>query len=307
MELRQLRYFVRIVELGSMGRAAADLGVVTSALSQQISRLESELATRLLVRTAAGAKATDAGLAFFRQAQLALRHLASATQEAKSARLSGEVSVGFAPSTAAMLALPFIEAMRRRYPEIGLRVVESLSGHLGTMLAMRQLDLAILFDAMPQRISVVPLLDERLFVIASPDVPHLPRRDAARIADLGTMPLVLPSPSHGLRRIVDAAFARAGRRPAVVLEIDGLPILMDVVAAGRAATIQPGAAIVRIDPAALRVIALTDRTLRRRNVLASLSDDELSPAGLAARVTLAETAGRLVHEGAWTGATLHES
>ena len=47
MELRQLRYFVRVVELGSMGRAASDLGVVTSALSQQISRLEGELCTRL--------------------------------------------------------------------------------------------------------------------------------------------------------------------------------------------------------------------------------------------------------------------
>ena len=74
MELRQLRYFVRVAELGSMGRAAADLGVVTSALSQQISRLESELATRLLVRSAAGVSPTDAGLAFLRQAQLALRH-----------------------------------------------------------------------------------------------------------------------------------------------------------------------------------------------------------------------------------------
>ena len=52
MELRQLRYFVKVVELGGMGRAARDLGVVTSALSQQISRLESELSTRLLQRTA---------------------------------------------------------------------------------------------------------------------------------------------------------------------------------------------------------------------------------------------------------------
>ena len=54
MELRQLRYFAKVVECGSMGRAATELGVVTSALSQQISRLESELSTRLLTRTAAG-------------------------------------------------------------------------------------------------------------------------------------------------------------------------------------------------------------------------------------------------------------
>ena len=54
MELRQLRYFVRAIELGSMGRAAIDLGVVQSALSQQISRLEGELSTRLLQRASTG-------------------------------------------------------------------------------------------------------------------------------------------------------------------------------------------------------------------------------------------------------------
>lgn len=50
MELRQLRYFVRVVELGSISRAALDLNLVQSALSQQITRLEGELCTRLLQR-----------------------------------------------------------------------------------------------------------------------------------------------------------------------------------------------------------------------------------------------------------------
>src|SRR5690606_4296044 len=64
LELRQVRYFVRVVELGSMNRAAMDLGVVQSALSQQISRLESELSVRLLLRTRRGVSPTEAGLAF---------------------------------------------------------------------------------------------------------------------------------------------------------------------------------------------------------------------------------------------------
>jgi len=63
MELRQLRYFVKVCELRSMGRAAVELGVVTSALSQQISRLEGELSTRLLKRSASGVVPTDAGVA----------------------------------------------------------------------------------------------------------------------------------------------------------------------------------------------------------------------------------------------------
>lgn len=65
MELRQLRYFVRIVETGSMGSAALDLNIGVSALSQQMSRLENELAIRLLQRTSRGVTPTSAGLAFY--------------------------------------------------------------------------------------------------------------------------------------------------------------------------------------------------------------------------------------------------
>lgn len=64
MELRQLRYFVRIIETGSMASSAQDLDIGVSALSQQISRLANELAIRLLQRTSRGVTLTNAGLAF---------------------------------------------------------------------------------------------------------------------------------------------------------------------------------------------------------------------------------------------------
>lgn len=97
MELRQLRYFVRIVETGSMGSAALDLDIGVSALSQQMTRLENELAIRLLQRTSRGVTPTNSGLAFYSQAQLALRHADDAILAARDARLSGHVSVGMAP------------------------------------------------------------------------------------------------------------------------------------------------------------------------------------------------------------------
>ena len=173
MELRQLRYFVRTVELGSMGRAALDLGVVQSALSQQISRLEGELATRLLQRSARGVLPTDAGAAFFREAQLTLRHAEQAQRAARSARLTGTVSVGLAPTTAAVLAMPLMRAMRERYPDVRLHMVESLSGHLAGMLNARQLDLAVLFSTQAgRRWSVMPLLEEKLLLIRARR--HLP-------------------------------------------------------------------------------------------------------------------------------------
>ena len=83
MELRQLRYFVRTVELGSMSQAALDLEVAQSAISLQIQRLEGELSARLLLRTPTGVAPTDAGIAFLSHAQLALRHADEAMQAAR--------------------------------------------------------------------------------------------------------------------------------------------------------------------------------------------------------------------------------
>ncbi|MDF3862411.1 LysR substrate-binding domain-containing protein [Achromobacter denitrificans] len=308
MELRQLRYFVRVVEAGSIGRAAQSIGMVTSALSQQISRLEGELSTRLLQRSASGVQPTDAGLAFFRQAQLALRHADDAIQAAQQARLAGHVSVGLPSTTAAILGAPFVLAMNERYPDIRLHLVEALSGHLSDMLNGRQLDLAIVFQAeSARRWSVMPLLDEPLFLLARPDMPELPAGDTTRIDAIAHLPLVLPSGRHGLRALVNNAFLQRGRAPQVAVEVDGLPMLMDVVQAGLGATIQPSSAMARIAPGQLHMARIDDAHLFRPNLLASLSEDELSPAALAARLVLADVSRALARAGKWAVVALHDS
>lgn len=305
MELRQLRTFIRVVELGSMGRAAAELGLVTSALSQQIGRLEAELATKLLQRSPTGVVPTDAGVAFWRQAQLAVRHADEAARAAQQQRLAGQVSVGLAPSTASVLALPLMNAMRERYPDVRLHLVEALSGNLAALLSARQLDLAVLFAAdAASRCSVVPLLDERLYLLGAPTLAGMPRTRTVRLADVAALPLAMPSAGHGLRVVVEQAYARARCKPRIVADIDGLAILMDVVRAGLAATVQPGAATSRLPADAVRAVQVSDATARRRNLLASLPDDELAPAALATRVVLREVVQGLVDAGEWAGARL---
>ncbi|WVN41063.1 LysR substrate-binding domain-containing protein [beta proteobacterium MWH-UniP1] len=310
MELRQLRYFVRVVELGSMSRAALDLDLVQSALSQQITRLESELSTRLLNRTPQGVSPTQAGLAFFREAQLTLRHAEQAARAAKSARLSGSVSIGLAPTTSALLGLPLMQAMRQRYPDVRLHMVESMSGYLSNMLNARQLDLAILFDTRlhqtPQstgqrRLTVQPLLEEELFLMCRADAPNLP--EAVAITDLANMPLILPTGPHGLRSTLDTAFAGAGISPNIVLEVDSLAMVMAAVDAGMGVTLQPWAALGRYPDASQRFqwARLTDVPARRINLLCSLSEEELSPAALAARVVISDCAKSLVDRGQWPG------
>lgn len=306
MELRQLRYFVRIIETGSMGIAAQDLDIGVSALSQQMSRLENELAIRLLQRTSRGVTPTNAGLAFYSQAQLALRHADDAILAAREARLSGHVSVGMAPSTASILGIPFIHAMQENYADVRLHVVESLSGNLERRINTRQIDLAVVFQKDKiLRWSARPILEEQLFLIGShallaalPDNPITPEQ-------LAGIPLIMPSQGHGLRGRLDAVCQEHALNVEIVAEIDGLALLMRAVRDGLGATLQPGAAISHLDNDALRVIGVHNPVLSRPNFLVSLSDDELTPAGLAARVVLTKVMRQLVDAGEWPGATLY--
>ncbi|EFS7996628.1 tricarballylate utilization LysR family transcriptional regulator TcuR [Salmonella enterica] len=306
MELRQLRYFVRIIETGSMGSAAQDLDIGVSALSQQMSRLENKLAIRLLQRTSRGVTPTNAGLAFYSQAQLALRHADDAILAAREARLSGHVSVGMAPSTASILGIPFIHAMQENYADVRLHVVESLSGNLERMINTRQIDLAVVFQKDKiLRWSARPILEEQLFLIGShallaalPDNPITPEQ-------LAGIPLIMPSQGHGLRGRLDAVCQEHALNVEIVAEIDGLALLMRAVRDGLGATLQPGAAISHLDNDALRVIGVHNPVLSRPNFLVSLSDDELTPAGLAARVVLTKVMRQLVDAGEWPGATLY--
>jgi LysR family tcuABC transcriptional regulator len=315
MELRQLRAFVRVVELGSISRAALDLNLVQSALSQQITKLESELSTRLLQRSPQGVTPTEAGVAFFREAQLTLRHAEQAVRVAQESRLTGSVSVGMAPTTAAVLGMPLMRALRERYPDVRLHMVESMSGHLTSMLSDRQLDLAVLFDSplLPsphlrtaRRWSVMPLLEEDLFFISAKKNTSAKMSTSLKLSQLKQEPLILPTGPHGLRSTLDAAFAKAKFVPDVVLEIDSLALLMEAVDAGLGATLQPWAAVARFPDATDRfhMARISDAHVQRINVLCSLSEDELSPVALAARVVLRDCAQQLVMQGVWTGAKL---
>lgn len=305
MELKQLRYFVRVVELGSMGRAALELDVTTSTLSQQISRLEGELSTRLLQRLSTGVVPTGAGIEFWQHAQAVLHQVEIASSAAQEGRLSGKVSVGMAPTTALRLALPLIRAMRQRYPKIRVNIVEGLSAHLTTLLDARRLDLSLRFDmGEDPRMHVTPLLKEYLYVIGLKNLPGMPRGKSTRLEHLGKLPLILPSGRHTLVSIIMNAFKRKNVVPNVVSEIDGLNTLIGAVQAGMGATIHPSSAVSFIQDDRIVLVPIADKSLYRCSILTSHPDEELSPAALATRVMLKEVAHGLIRDGNWEGGSI---
>lgn len=108
MQLRQLVYFVRIVEIGSFSRAAQSLHVAQPALSQQIGQLEDELDVKLLTRSVRGVTPTDAGHAIYRHAQAILRQIDATQLIAAQAGSgpAGKVTVGLPWTIASLLGLP---------------------------------------------------------------------------------------------------------------------------------------------------------------------------------------------------------
>ena len=223
--------------------------------------------------------------------------------------------MGLAPTTSAMLGLPMMQAMRARYPDVRLHMVEGMSGHLTDMLNARALDMAVLFDARlhggqaragGRRWQVHPLIEEELFLIRARGHHPEPLPPQMALADLAGESLILPTGLHGLRSTLDTAFSQARFTPHLVLEVDSLSMVMAAVDAGLGSTVQPWASMGRYADAAQRFewSRITDKDALRTNLLCSLSEDELSPAALAARVVLIDCVRQLLRGGAWAGTAL---
>jgi len=312
MDMRQLRYFVQIVESGSLAKASRQLYIAQPALSQQMARLEDEIGKALLVRSSRGVSPTENGEALYHHAKFMLRQLDQAVSVARqeTAAVSGRVSLGLAPTTLCRLGVPLFKHLRQKYPGVKLNIVEGLSGHLEHMTRVGQLDLAVLFSQKAAaELSVEPLLEEELFVILPADSALVPAgRQTLTLLEVAALPLILPSPGHGLRRRISLEFERANLPVDTVAEIDSLPLLMHCLGEGLGVTIKPMAAIHALGdtPERWRALRIGDARMMRTNYLYALPPQKLSPCAAVVRDELKRVVRALVDEGQWLGVTLSD-
>src|SRR5262245_14422391 len=145
LDSRRLRYFVQIVDSGSITRAAAATGVAQPALSQQLAILENELKVRLLERSVSGVTPTAAGRILYTRAQTILRQF----DELRDAvhrevqPLSGTVILGMSPTMVSRFGLPLIEKVCTQHPEMHLSIREEGSAVLQELLATGRIELSI--------------------------------------------------------------------------------------------------------------------------------------------------------------------
>lgn len=308
MDIRQLRYFVQIVECGSLSKASRQLLIAQPALSQQLAKLEDLVGKPLLHRSSKGVWPTDNGLALYHHARFMLRQLDQALSIARSeagAAIQGMVSIGLPATTVSAIGLPLVRRIRERYPSVLLNVVEGMSGHIGQLMRLGQLDLAVLFSHDVARDLVIePLMVEELFLIV-PDHSALVAkgRKSISIAEAAELPLILPTGSHGLRQRIAAEFDNRGLTANVVAEIDSLSLLMNCVHDGIGVTIKPMGAVMQEGARGRkwRCLPFSDVRFRRRNFLYSLPPERLTTVAAVVTSELKDTARELVESKAWPG------
>ena len=242
INLRRLKYFVKIVDVGSLTQAADLLHIAQPAISQQLATLEGEVRQLLLLRTKRGVTPTEAGKVLYRHAQLILRQCdqAMVDMQAASLGISGSVCIGLAPGTmAAELGLPLLRTLRARYPGIVPYLNENYGTTLSELVMSGRMDLAVLYggrDAI-HGLQFLPLLRESLYLVGPASLPC--PGESISVKDLAEFDLYLPRSYNYLRRLVDEAFASLGLKPKVVAEIESAKTLTALIGDGLGAAIVP--------------------------------------------------------------------
>lgn len=245
MEIRQLKYFVAVVDAGSLSRASRDIHVVQSALSKQMSALEAELGAQLFHRSNSGIVVNEAGKVFYEYAQGMLKQLdaAKAAVNPDAAALSGSIVVALPQSVATILALPLLQAVARTYPQVQLHLNEELTGNLVDQLVRGRVDIALFTRiGLPSEVSFSPLIEEDFYLIHRADAPDMPAAGDVTLAEAVAQPLVFPSRahSHSTRAFVDQALAEQQLPPSrVAMEVNSVHILKSAVEAGIGPSIMP--------------------------------------------------------------------
>ncbi|WP_374306664.1 LysR family transcriptional regulator [Dongia sp.] len=313
MDLRQLRYFVAIVEHGSFSKAANQLRVAQPALSQHLRHMEEELGVTLLHRGTRGVLPTEAGERLLQRAKAILTEfgeLRDTVRGEKSAPV-GEVCFGIPGTVSELLSVPLIEAAQARYPTVRIRIAEAMSGYILDWLRRGEVDLAMIYSTSnPGGLAIHHALTEELclFGAAELEACQVATGNPVTLAEAANLDLILPGPAHGLRDLIEEAALSINAPIWPAIEIDSYGQIKQLVQRGRGYGILPRTAIAReVKAGTFNSWPLTAPPLTRKVFLAYSTERPL-PAAVRAIGQLAwETLRQLVQDGAWAANLADES
>lgn len=253
MDLRQIECFLCLYRNGGMTRAAAELGIVQSALSTQLAKLEKTLKVQLFERSSRGVTPTAAGADLYKMLLPLSKEVESVRQRMLdlSGDTSGLIRVGTVPSLGASIVPRALSVYTADNKDVTIRLTEAYSAGLVERLDAGELDVAIVNLIQPVRsLETTPLVSEELVLVTASD-------SALRNVEFGDLPtgaLIVPSLGQGLRAIIDPVLKKRSPAARPRLEMDALTPTLELVKSGAWATILPISAIAHeLDAGALSV------------------------------------------------------
>lgn len=281
MELRQLEYFVAVVEEANFTRAAARVHVAQPGVSAQVRRLERELGQELLDRSGRSVRLTEAGAAVLPYARAALSAVASArlAVDELTGLVRGRVAVGTV--TSHNIDLPaLLASFHEDHPAVEITLAEDNSDQLIDALRGGRLDAAIIsLGATPPPDLEIHIVTDEPIAAAVSHRHDLAKRSTIPLTALRDQALISLPTGTGIRSRLDGACAAAGFTPRIAFEASSPVLLAQLAARGLGVAIVPASIAESRDD--LHPLAITRPEFRGRLGFAWRTEGPISPAARA--------------------------
>lgn len=278
MNPRFLQTFLCVARCRGVTRAASELHLAQSSVSDQIQALEDELGTALFLRSRQGLQPTPAGEVLIAHAEgiLAAHNNARAAVALASRSTERSVAIGALETIAVEVLPPPLAGLRRDHPELRMRIEIAASADLAQRLHDGRIDVAFCFrrDVLDDRLVRRVHATEPLVVIGPPAVSGAATRPDWRTLD--SMPFIATEPGCVYRHLFDEAWRRTGAAlPKLSAEVGSIGAIIRLVAAGSGFALVPRLAVRReLERGAVtqhqwpgsEVTATLDMVWRRRRV-----------------------------------------
>lgn len=280
MELRQLRYFVAVAEREHISEAAESLHVAQSAVSRQISNLETELGTELFERIGRNVKLTPIGKIFLEHALIALEAIDFAAKQVEEYLdpEQGTIKIGFPTSLASFLLPTVISAFKKEHPNVSFHLRQGSYRYLINAVKNRELNLVFL-GPVPKKDEIIDtkiLFTEKISALL-PATHPLATKKEIQLADLRNEPFVLFPDGFILNKVVVDACKSVGYTPIVSSEGEDMDALKGLVAAGMGVTLLPESAFYDSTPRRTVRLPLSEPSFTRNVGVVFPHNRELAP------------------------------